>query len=48
MNRYYTIEIRKIKFGEIRRTTVKAKSASEACEKAAVFSGERIVAVWRT
>lgn len=45
--KYYTVEIQNIRFGDIRRVTVKAPSESAAYDKAIVFCGERIIAVWR-
>ncbi|MBR2305246.1 MAG: hypothetical protein IJ871_08975, partial [Ruminococcus sp.] len=45
--KYYTVEIQNIRFGDIRRVTVKASSAEEAYDDAVVFCGERIIAVWR-
>ena len=44
---YYTVEIQNIRFGDVRRETVKASSAEEAYDYAIVFCGERIIAVWR-
>ena len=45
--KYYTVEIQNIRFGDIRRVTIKANSAEEAYDEAIVFCGERIIAVWR-
>ena len=44
---YYTVEIQNIRFGDIRRVTIKASSAEEAYDDTIVFCGEKIIAIWR-
>lgn len=44
MKYYYTIEIANIRFGSIRRVTVKADTRAEAIDQTVVNIGERIVA----
>ncbi|MBR1383798.1 MAG: hypothetical protein IJ555_08325 [Ruminococcus sp.] len=46
MKHYYTIEIANIRFGSIRRVTVKAETRAEAIKQTVVNVGERIVAAW--
>lgn len=44
--KYYTIEIANIRFGNIRRVTVIAKSREQALRQTVINTGERIAADW--
>ena len=44
--KHYIIEIANIRFGDIHRVRIRAKTRDEAIEKAVLNIGERIIAAW--
>ena len=46
MNNFYTVEIANMRFGDIRRVTVRAESKQKALRQVILGVGERITAAW--
>lgn len=46
MKKFYTVEIVNMRFGNIRRVTVRAETKQKALSQVILGIGERIIAAW--